>query len=860
MFHRSFSLMIVPLLAALSLIVGACSGGGSGGGSTPPPAPATGSVTVTGTVSGTVIKVVRADTGVLISQADTAPLPGPPPFPFTLSNIPSGVPVKVFFFSAGQTFPLYFGSPPTNVFTAQTAGSIDLGFVMMSGGTGTATPQNQPSNVILGPEDQSIPAGIEPPPATLTVTTPAPATGSVIVTFNVQNFSIGGQGQQHLHILVDSGPTHHFFNGQSSKVVDDNGQLRSDVVWQSANSFRLNSLSVGQHQVEVSLATASNTEFTNPEAIPLPVNVTINPPPSPPATLTITSPSPGDSLPSGPVLVSFAVQDFTIGSQGAPHLHIYLDGGGTANHFFNAPTNQVLDGNGQPVANITRQSNTSFQITGLSSGPHTIRLVLADAAHQDLPNADANPPILNITNQPPPGTSTVAVTSGTSFPSSPVRVTFSVTNFTIGLPGTPHLRFSIDGGPQHDFYNAVGINSDNGVLLNGVHTHFVHWTATNSFDLFGLAAGPHQVRLVLVDAFNTELTNAGAATTQNFTVQQPPSGELKLQSVLSGLKFPVGLAQASDGRIFFNERLTGNVRVINPGWQLDSTPFCSVSIQISGEQGLLGLALDPNFASNNQIVYVYYTTSGPMNRVSRLTKSGGVCTETVILDNIPSSTIHNGGIIQFGPDGMLYIVIGDADNSSNAQSLTSLAGKILRVNSDGSAPADNPFSSDANANAKKVFSLGHRNSYGFTFHPQTNHLWESENGPDDNDEINRVVAGGNYGWPTWRGIVNKPGFVDPILAFNPVIAPTGIIAIPGDSSIYPPAYRNNLLVAVWNDGTIRLVIPNGTNPDQPGSTSVAFTGGQGGLVSMMLASDGYAYVSKGGTGSSDGIIFQVVPH
>ncbi len=158
--------------ATLLLALSSCSGGGSGGGSTPTPlAPATGSTTVTGTVSGTVIKVLRADTKALISQFDTAPLPGPPPFPFALSNIPVGLPVEIVFFSAGQTFPLYGGNPPTNVFTMQTAGSLDLGAVTMS--SGRATPQNPLINVILGVEDLLVSLlGSEPPPATLTVTTP----------------------------------------------------------------------------------------------------------------------------------------------------------------------------------------------------------------------------------------------------------------------------------------------------------------------------------------------------------------------------------------------------------------------------------------------------------------------------------------------------------------------------------------------------------------------------------------------------------------------------------------------------------------------------------------------------------------
>src|SRR6185295_14749368 len=636
MFQRSFSLMIVLLLAALSLIVGACSSGGSDGGSTtaPPPAPAAGAVTVTGTVSGTVIKVVSADTGLLISQADTAPLTGTgtPPFqfPFTLLNIPVGVPVKLFFFSAGQPFLFYGGSLSTNVFTAQAAGPIDLGFVTMSGEKATCSCQI--SNVVFGPEDPSIPSGIEPTPATLTVTTPDPATGSVIINFSVQSFTVGGQGQPHLHISVDGGATRHFFNGQSNKVVDNSGQPTSDVVWHSTTSFQLNSLSVGQHQVEVKLATASDTEFTNPDAIPLPVNVTINPPPPSPATLTITSPSPGASLPSGPVLVSFSVLNFTIGPANQPHLHFYLDSDPTPYHFFSGTPGQITY-QSTTAANVQWQSHTSFQITGLSSGPHMIRLALANAADLDLQNAEANPPTLSITIQAPPGTSTVAVTSGTSFQSSPVRITFSVTNFTIGLPGTPHLRFSIDGGAVHDFYNGAGINSDNGVLLNGVHDHAVHWASPTSFDLFALPAGNHQVRLALVDQSNQELP--GASTINSFTVQQPPVGALQLQPVLTSLNFPLGLSLAPDGRIFYNERLTGAIRIINPGWQLDPTPFCQISVLTSGELGLLGLTLDPNFASN-QFVYVYYSVPAPqMNRVSRFSKSGGVCTETVILDNLP---------------------------------------------------------------------------------------------------------------------------------------------------------------------------------------------------------------------------------
>jgi glucose/arabinose dehydrogenase len=322
------------------------------------------------------------------------------------------------------------------------------------------------------------------------------------------------------------------------------------------------------------------------------------------------------------------------------------------------------------------------------------------------------------------------------------------------------------------------------------------------------------------------------------------------------------MALAPDGRVFFNERLTGAIRIINPQWQLVNQPFCQLTVQTNGEQGLLGLTLDPNFAGN-KFVYAYYTAGSPLrNRVVRYTESSGSCTqETVILDDIPASGNHNAGIIQFGPDGKLYIITGDAGNTANSQLLTSLAGKILRLNPDGSVPSDNPFITNTNANARKVFSLGHRNSYGFTFHGHTGHLWETENGPGDSDEINRAISGGNYGWDSnqRRGILSDPCCVDPIAVYfappcSPcTIAPTGIIAIPENSTVYPAAYRNNLLFADFNNGRIRRIVLSGANLTQLGSSSIAYTGGRGGLLSMMLGADGFVYVSN------TNAIFKVVP-
>lgn len=570
--------------------------------------------------------------------------------------------------------------------------------------------------------------------------------------------------------------------------------------------------------------------------------------------LTINSPTSNASLPNGPVTITFATQNFTIGSVNQPHLHFYLDSDQTPYHFFIGAPGQILY-QGAAAANVQWQSNTQINFPSLAVGTHQVRLVLANTADADLTTEativfsvgapSGNPPTVTITG--PAQGATVSV--------GPVTVSFTTQFFTIGTPGQTHLHFYLDNDPvPYNFYSGAGINEDNGVRYNGVHTHFVHWKSATSFDIFGLPSTAHTVRFVLADLSHSELVNSEATKTLNFSVSQPPTVDLQLQSVISGLNFPVGMALAPDGRVFFNERLTGTIRIINPQWQLVNTAFCQLTVATSGEQGLLGLTLDPNFTQNH-FVYVYYTEAGAArNRVMRYTDSSGQCTnQTTILDTLPVSGNHNGGIIQFGPDGKLYVVIGDVANTANSQNLASLAGKILRVNPDGSAPLDNPFINDANANAKKVFSFGHRNSYGFTFHGHTGHLWETENGPGDNDEINRIVSGGNYGWPTVGGIANNPNFLNPILAYTPTIAPTGIIAIPANSTVYPTAYRNNLLFVDFNGGKIRRVVLSGADLTQLGTSSIAYNGGQGGLLSLMLGADGLVYVSN------TNAIFKVAP-
>ena len=454
----------------------------------------------------------------------------------------------------------------------------------------------------------------------------------------------------------------------------------------------------------------------------------------------------------------------------------------------------------------------------------------------DSSNSATNPPASVL-----PTLSVVSPSAGASFPPGPVAVSLAIENFSIGLQGQPHIHFFLDNDQTpYEFFS--GPDEDTGVLYQGRHTHVVHWKTGTSFTIFEQPSGSHQVRLELVDSANKPLGNPESAQAFSFTISDPGSaaGKLHLEPVLSGLNFPVSMALAPDGRVFFNELRTGNVRIVDivgGAWKLHPAPFYHVDVGQVVDQGLLGLVLDPNF-STNRFVYVYYVTSdGKRNRLIRLKEVNGQGTEeTPILDGLPANQIHNGGVLRFGPDGKLYVTIGEWNQSSLAQDINSLGGKILRLNADGSIPTGNPFGNS------KVYALGLRNSFGMVFHPQTGHLWITENGPETNDEVNRIVAGGNYGWPIVRGIANDPRFRDPIVAITPTIGPTGIVTIP-QNSLYPATFHNNLLFADVNGGKLRRIVLAGPQRDQLGSVSVVFEGGLGGLLDLIQGPDGYLYAS-----------------
>ena len=247
-----------------------------------------------------------------------------------------------------------------------------------------------------------------------------------------------------------------------------------------------------------------------------------------------------------------------------------------------------------------------------------------------------------------------------------------------------------------------------------------------------------------------------------------------------GASWPAAFAFDPDERIFYGERFTGRIRIFDPSNGNDTLFYTLPNVATSGEQGLLGLALHPSYPAK-PFVYAYYTkntNNGTRNVIVRLKDAMGQGQRLKTLAKLPAGGIHNGGVIHFGPDGRLYAVIGEVGVRSNAQNLGTPAGKVLRMTPLGKSPSDNPFPGTL------VWWFGLRNSFGFAFDPQTGNLWESENGPECNDELNRIVKGGNYAWgptATCAGIppenTNRDGpepRIMPLAWYTPTLAHTGV--------------------------------------------------------------------------------------
>jgi glucose/arabinose dehydrogenase len=359
--------------------------------------------------------------------------------------------------------------------------------------------------------------------------------------------------------------------------------------------------------------------------------------------------------------------------------------------------------------------------------------------------------------------------------------------------------------------------------------------------------------------------------------QTLPNG-FTVQTLATGISRPTCMAFAPDGRLFIGEQ-NGAIKVYKNGALL-GTSFAQLSVNNSGERGLLGLEFDPDYATNGY-VYVYYTqpVSPIRNQVSRLTSNPAnpdvmlAGSESLVLEFDPlNATNHNGGSIKFGPDGKLYVAIGENAVTANAQNYDNYLGKLLRINADGSAPADNPFytatpdGTPPTAASQRLWALGLRNPYSFAIDPSAGTIFVNDVGGNQYEEINDATLGGNnFGWPTQEGPPLSP-FAGPAYYYKnrynggntdssgcSVLGGTFLSPL---SSNYPAQYLGKYFFMDYCSGWFRYIDP----AHIPANGSTLFANGFGtGLVSMVTGSDGNLYYLNRTTSSLNRIVYTPPP-
>src|SRR6266705_327480 len=339
----------------------------------------------------------------------------------------------------------------------------------------------------------------------------------------------------------------------------------------------------------------------------------------------------------------------------------------------------------------------------------------------------------------------------------------------------------------------------------------------------------------------------------------------KVETVVENLQVPWSIVWAPDGRMLFTER-PGRVRVFENGKLRPEPLFVVPDVEPRGESGLMSIALHPQFASNHLLYLSYaYNSGGQVVRVVRYRETpNGFVDRKVIIEDIPAAQFHAGCRLRFGPDGKLYITTGDATQRDLAQRLESLAGKILRVNDDGSVPADNPFVGQQNARPE-IWSYGHRNPQGIDWQPTTNLLFETEHGPSGfdgpggGDEVNIVEKGKNYGWPLIHHKEARAGLESPLLEYTPACAPASGMFYRG--SAFPQFSGNFFFGCLVGQRIIRVV----TNGRAVASQENLLEGKYGRIRDIAEGPDGLIYFStsnrdgRGRPAPDDDRIMRLVP-
>ena len=323
---------------------------------------------------------------------------------------------------------------------------------------------------------------------------------------------------------------------------------------------------------------------------------------------------------------------------------------------------------------------------------------------------------------------------------------------------------------------------------------------------------------------------------------------LEVATFVSGLEVPWSMAFTSPDRLLVTER-PGRLRVVEKGTLLARPLAVLADVEAKGESGLMGIALAPDYEASRELFlcYAYDAPAGTQVRVARFRDDGvGLSQKKVLVEGIPAARYHAGCRLRFGPDRKLYVTTGDATEGSIAQDLASLGGKTLRLNADGTIPADNPFP------GSPVFSYGHRNSQGLDWGPSSGLLVETEHGPSGfdgpggGDEVNIVERGKNYGWPVVHHRQSKPGMVDPVLEYTPAVAPSGASFSRGDLL---PGFRGDYFFATLRGERLIRVRFDPENPRAVSETEELFSGVYGRLRDVVSGPDGALYVA---TSNRDG--------
>jgi aldose sugar dehydrogenase len=334
----------------------------------------------------------------------------------------------------------------------------------------------------------------------------------------------------------------------------------------------------------------------------------------------------------------------------------------------------------------------------------------------------------------------------------------------------------------------------------------------------------------------------------------PPAGSVAIKDslIVQGLNYPWEILWGSDNFIWMTER-GGKISRVNPVTGTVSLLHTITDVISNGEGGLLGMALHPNFSTTPHVFVAYnYNSGGYKEKVVRFTYNGTSLTSPVtIIENIAASSIHNGCRLVIAPDLKLFITTGDASNQALPQNTSAVNGKILRLNLDGTIPVDNPVAGNS------YWSSGHRNPQGLVF--ANNILYSSEHGPSNDDEINIIEKGRNYGWPNVEGFCNNSSeqtfcaannVKEPLKAWTPTAAVCGLDYYNNDLI---PQWKNSLLLVSLKDARLYQLKLDAAHTNITATTEY-FTNSYGRMRDVCISPEGKVYICTSNGGNADKII------